>query len=68
MVTKRSPWSAANAETEFNKLGKEDLVGKPKASRFGGSPPADKRQAAKDQKFFTDEPKATPARYRYGRV
>jgi hypothetical protein len=67
MVTKRSPWSAANAETEFSKLS-GDLVGKPKSSRFSGSPRADKKQAAKDLAAMTREPKPERARFRYGRV
>jgi hypothetical protein len=67
MVTKTSKWSGASAEKEFSKL-TGDLVGKPKSSRFSGSPPADLKQAAKDKKFFTDEPKTTPVKFRYGRV
>jgi hypothetical protein len=42
-------------------------VANPKVA-FSGSPAADKKQAVADEKFFTKEPKATPVRFRYGRV
>jgi hypothetical protein len=67
MSTVKGKWSAASAEKEFSKLS-GDLVGEKKSSRFSGSPPADKKQAAADQRVFTDEPKAAPAKFRYGRT
>jgi hypothetical protein len=67
MVTKRSKWSAASAEKEFSNL-TGDLVGEKKSSRFSGSPPADKKQAAADAKVMTAEPKPHPVKFRYGRV
>jgi hypothetical protein len=67
MVTKTSKWSAASAEKEFSKLA-GDLVGEKKSSRFSGSPPADKKQAAADLKAMTAEPKAAPVKFRYGRT
>jgi hypothetical protein len=35
---------------------------------FSGSPAADTKQAAADEKFFAREPKAAPVRFRYGRT
>jgi hypothetical protein len=43
-------------------------VGKNIASRFGGSPPADAKQAAADLKVMTAQPKPSPVKFRYGRV
>jgi hypothetical protein len=70
MVTKTSPWSAATAKKEFDDF-TGNLVGKPvgfRAVRFGSHSPVDKKQAAADAKAVTAEPKATPVRFRYGRV
>jgi hypothetical protein len=67
MVTRRSPWSAASSKKEFAALS-GNLVGEKKSSKFSGSPPADKKQAAADQRVYTVQPKAAPAKFRYGRT
>jgi hypothetical protein len=64
MVTKRSKWSAADAEKEFSKLA-GNLVGEKKSSRFSGSPPADKKQAAADTKVMTAQPKPAARKHHW---
>jgi hypothetical protein len=68
MVEKVGKFSEKNAEKAFGKMTNRDLVDQNVSSRFSGSPPADKRQAAKDLATMTREPKPTPVRFRYGRV
>lgn len=53
-----------NAETAHKGL-TSDLVGKPKSSRFSGSPKADKRQAAADAKVMTAQPKPAARKHRW---
>jgi hypothetical protein len=68
MVEKVGKFSEKNAERAFARAQTKDLVDRNISSRFSGSPPADKKQAAADLKVMTAQPKPTPVRFRYGRV
>jgi hypothetical protein len=65
MVEKVGKFSEKNAEKAFNKMTNRDLVDQNIASRFGGSPPADKKQAAADERVMTREPKPAPRKHRW---
>jgi hypothetical protein len=65
VVTKVGKFSEKNAEKAFTRAQTKDLVGKNISSRFSGSPPADKKQAAADAKVMTAEPKPEPRKHHW---